>query len=109
MFLCAIRARLPLFSISLGFSQSDSTAQLKTELSEIVTLEKEKLPKEMNPTEMVLFSFKVDSLGKINVIDVNYSNENIKKILLSKLEKAVLKNEFISTKIHYYKVLFKKL
>ena len=58
-----------ILSISLGFSQSDSTAQLKSELSKIVTLEKEILPKTMNQTEVVLFSFQVDSLGKIKLID----------------------------------------
>jgi hypothetical protein len=98
-----------LFSISLGLAQESNTKKLKTELTEIVSLEKDKLPTDMNKTEFVILSFKVKQNGKINVLDINYSNEEIKSILVSKLANAIVENKYIASKIHYYKILFKRL
>ena len=98
-----------LFTITYGFSQSDSTMQLNKELSEIVKLKKEELPTKRNNVEVVLFSFNVQPDGTIKVLNMNYSNEKIKKALMNKLSKAVLENKNLSNKIHYFKVLFKKL
>ncbi len=99
-----------LFSISLSsFSQSDSTEQLNTQMSKIVKLDKEELPANRNKIEVVLFSFNVQPDGTIKVLDMNYSNEKIKKALMNKLSKAVLENKSVSSKVHYFKVLFKKL
>lgn len=98
-----------LLSFSFGFSQTDSTEKLNSEMSEIVKLEKEELPTNRNKVEVVLFSFKVQPNGTIKVLDMNYSNEKIKKALQTKLAKAVLKNESISRKVHYFKVIFKRL
>lgn len=98
-----------LFSFSLGQAQESNSKKLKTELTEIVSLEKDKLPADMKKTEFVVLSFKVKQNGKINVLDMNYSNEEIKSILVNKLADAIVENKFIASKIHYYKILFKKL
>jgi hypothetical protein len=98
-----------LFSISLGLAQESNSKKLKTELTEIVSLEKDKLPTAMNKTEFVILSFKVKQNGKINVLDMNYSNKEIKNMLVSKLANAIVENEYIASKIHYYKILFKRL
>lgn len=98
-----------LFSISVGFSQADSSNQIKSQLQKIVKLDSKELPETMKKIEMVLFSFNVLPNGSIKVIDVNYSNEMIKKAVINKLEKAVIKNNYISNKVHYYKVNFTKL
>ena len=93
-----------LFSFSLGHSQESNSKKLKTELTEIVNLEKDKLPSDMKKTEFVILSFKVKKNGKINVLDMNYSNEEIKSILVNKLADAIVENKFIASKIHYYKI-----
>lgn len=98
-----------LFSILVGFSQTDSSNQIKSQLQKIVTLDSKELPETMKKMEMVLFSFNVLPNGSIKVIDINYSNEIIKKAVIRKLEKAVIKNNAISDKVHYYKVNFTKL
>ena len=98
-----------LLSFSFGFSQTDSTEQVSSQMSKIVKLNKEDLPANRNKIEVVLFSFNIQPDGTIKVLDVNYSNEKVKKALMDKLSKAVLKNKSVSNKIHYIKVLFKKL
>ena len=98
-----------LFSFTSSNAQEIKSKELKTEISNIVSIEKDKLPEDMNKTEFVILSFKVNENGKINVLDMNYSNEIIKKMLIGKLSNAIIKNKFISSKIHYYKILFKKL
>lgn len=99
-----------LFSISLSsFSQSDSDEPLKTELYKIVTLNKEELPENMSRTEVVLFSFNILSDETINVLDMNYSSEVIRKAVMKKVSQAVLENNSVTNKIHYFKVVFLKL
>lgn len=98
-----------LFSFTLSIAQESNSKELKTQMTEIVSLEKEKLPKDMNKTEFVILSFKVKNDGKINVLDMNYSNEEIKSMLVNKLANAIVENKYVSNTIHYYKILFKKL
>ncbi len=99
-----------LFSISLSsFSQSDSNEPLKTELSKIITLNKEELPADMSRTEVVLFSFNILADGTIKILDMNYSSENIKKAVMNKVSQAVIENTGTFNKTHYFKVVFLKL
>lgn len=98
-----------LLSFSMSKAQETNTTELKNQLTEKVTLENEKLPSDMKKTEFVILSFKVIKNGKINVLDMNYSNEKIKSLLVDKLEEVIVENKYISSKIHYYKILFKKL
>ena len=66
-----------LFSLSFGYSQTDSSNQVKSQVQKIVKLDSKELPANMQQNEVVIFSFNVLPNGSINIIDINYSRKRV--------------------------------
>tara|TARA_B100000809_G_scaffold162175_1_gene159473 strand:+ start:2255 stop:2581 length:327 start_codon:yes stop_codon:yes gene_type:complete len=78
-------------------------------LEEVVKFNKNELALSNNKTEFVKVSFKINEAGEIEVLEMNYSNEEIKKQLLEKLSKIKVNEGYDSEEVYNYNFIFKKL
>ena len=67
------------------------------------------LPIEKNSTEFVKISFTINEGGKIEILEMNYSDEIIKTQLVSKLSEMNVKEDHDTEKIYNYNFTFKKI
>ena len=82
---------------------------LKDKLKKVVKFENNKLPIEKNETAFVKVSFKINEEGKVEILDANYSDENVKQQLVEKLEALKIDEKHDSEKVYYYNFTFKKM
>lgn len=81
---------------------------IKEQIKEVVKFENDQLAVEKNKTEFVKVSFKIDEDGKVQIIEANYSDENVKKQLTQKLNALTIKEQHDVEKVYYYNFTFKK-
>ena len=88
---------------------SPGAVTMKKKLDDVIKFEKNSLPIEINETAFVKVSFKVNKMGKIEVLASNYSDENIKQQLMEKLNEITVDNEHNINEVYYYNFIFKKM
>lgn len=82
---------------------------LNDKLKEVVKFENNKLPIAKNETAFVKVSFKIDEQGKVEILDANYSDENVKQQLMKKLDNLKIDEKHNPNKVYYYNFTFKKM
>lgn len=90
-------------------SLASGTVNMSEKLDEVVKFENNSLPIEKNKTEFVKVSFKINKEGKLQVLDANYSDEEVKKQLMDKLNEITIDASHDSEKVYYYNFTFKKM
>lgn len=103
--------KLFLFTLGVAIytsSFASSTGELKTALKEKVNFSETSLPIEKNSVHFVRVSFKVDQNGHIHILDANYSNNEIKKLLFQKLSQISLDDVSFKDDVYYYEFTFRK-
>ena len=99
-----------IFSASLiNNSYAKSGLDINKKLDETVKFEDGTLSLEKNKTDFVRISFKINKEGKFEVLALNYSNEEIKKQLISKLSEITFEGTYNSNEIYNYNFSFKKV
>lgn len=93
----------------LNGSYAGGNIDMKEELKTVVKFEQNILPIEKNKTEFVKVSFKINEAGKVEILEMNYSDETIKSQLMEKLLEMELEAEHNSEEIYNYNFTFKKL
>ena len=97
----------------LGSSLFNSThakgnLTIKEQIKKVVKFDNDQLAVEKNKTEFVKVSFKINESGKVQIIAANYSDENVKKLLIQKLNALTISEQHDVEKIYYYNFTFKK-
>ena len=82
---------------------------MNEKLDEVVRFENNELPIKTNETEFVKVSFKINESGKLEVLEMNYSDEKIKAELINKLSKMKVDEDHNSEKVYNYNFTFKKM
>lgn len=95
--------------VMINNSYATGSINMKKQLDEAVKFENNTLLIKSNETAFVKVSFKVNELGKIEVLESNYSNENIKKQLMEKLNEITVKTQHDVDELYYYNFIFKKM
>ncbi|MDF1674001.1 MAG: hypothetical protein P1U41_10870 [Vicingaceae bacterium] len=95
--------------VMVNNSYANGSANMKKQLDEVVKFENNTLLIKSNETAFVKVSFKINGLGKIEVLESNYSNENIKQQLMEKLNEITVKNQHDVDEVYYYNFTFKKV
>jgi uncharacterized protein YjgD (DUF1641 family) len=93
----------------LNTSAAKGNLDIKKELKKAIKFEDNQLKIEKNETAFVKVSFTLNELGEVEVLDMNYSDEEIKTQLLSKLAKMRVKQIDNQDKVYHYNFTFKKL
>ena len=81
---------------------------IKEKIEQVVKFENEKLAITKEKTEFVKVSFKIDELGKVQVLEANYSDKKINDQLMAKLNFLEINEQHDSEKVYYYHFTFKK-
>lgn len=86
-----------------------NNSPLKKKLKEAVKFEKNELPMKQNEKAFVKVSFDFNEDGSINILDINSSDEEVKKELLRKLAKVKMNKLEQTDEVYYYNFIFKKV
>ena len=78
-------------------------------IGDAVQFEQGKLPLAENQSEFVKMSFTIGDNNKVQIIDVNSSNDEIKSHVLSKVSELELEQNNAEHDTLYYNIVFKKL
>jgi len=89
-------------------SFASNTPTLDGELKKVVKFENNKLPITKDQTEFVKVSFKINASGQIEILEMNYSDEQIKSQLVEKLTEITLEQNFDNKKVYNYNFTFEK-
>ena len=99
-----------IFSSSMvNASNNYGTVNMNEKLEEIITFENGTLPLENNDSEFVKISFKINKQGLVEILEMNYSDEIIKKELVDKLSEMKVNEEHDTEEIYNYNFTFKKI
>jgi hypothetical protein len=82
---------------------------IDNELKKVVKFENNQLQIEKNQTAFVKVSFRINEGGEVEVLELNYSDENVKSQLINKLSKMKIKRDHDSSEVYNYNFTFKKL
>jgi uncharacterized protein YrzB (UPF0473 family) len=89
-------------------SYAISEPELNEKIEEVVKFKNGALSLEKNRVDFVKVSFRINEEGRIEVLALNYSDENIKSKLMSKLSKIKVDDNHDFEKVYSYKFSFKK-
>ena len=90
-------------------SSAKGTIDINNELKKVVKFDNNKLSIDKNETAFVKVSFKINMEGEVDILEMNYSDENIKSQLIKKLSKMKIKKNHNTERIYNYNFTFKKL
>ena len=90
-------------------SYAEGNFNIKDKLAETVKFKNNELVDTKNKTEFVKVSFKINDAGKVEVLEMNYSDEGIKSQLIKKLSEMEVEEDHNSEKVYNYNFTFKKL
>jgi hypothetical protein len=93
----------------LGKSHTPVETLLNQEIEEAVKFEHGALSLEKNRTDFVKVSFRINEEGKIVILALNYSDEEIKSQLINKLSKIKVGDNEDLKKVYNYNFSFKKV
>ena len=83
--------------------------ELNEKLEEVVKFKKGDLSLEKDRADFVKVSFRINKDGKIEVLALNFSDENIKSQLIEKLSKIKVEDNQDLEKVYNYNFSFKKV
>jgi hypothetical protein len=89
-------------------SYAEGTFNIHDKLEEVVKFKNGTLPLEKNRDEFVKVSFKINEEGKVEILEMNYSDEIIKKQLIEKLSEMKIEENHDPEEIYYFNFTFKK-
>lgn len=90
-------------------SFAGNNLNIDDELKKVVKFENNKLPIEKNETEFVKVSFVINESGKVEILEMNYSDESIKSQLIEKLSEIKMDQNHNSDEVYNYNFTFKKM
>ncbi len=90
-------------------SYATRTINMKEKLEEVVKFKSGALPLEKNKYEFVKVSFRINEEGKVEILNMNYSDEGIKVKLMEKLSELKIKENHNTEEVYNYNFTFKKL
>lgn len=93
----------------IGKSYAISGPELNEKIEEAVKFKNGALSLEKNTTDFVKVSFRINEEGRIEVLALNYSDENIKSQLINKLSKIKIEDNQDLEKVYNYNFSFKKV
>ncbi|PCJ28072.1 MAG: hypothetical protein COA97_02005 [Flavobacteriales bacterium] len=91
-----------------GSSYAHGSLNINDELKKVIKFENNELPIKKNETEFVKVSFIINEDGKVEILEMNYSNENIKSQLIEKLSEIKIEQDHDSEEVYNYNFTFKK-
>ena len=89
-------------------SFAGNNLNIDEELKKVVKFENNKLPIEKNETEFVKVSFVINEDGKVEILEMNYSDETIKSQLIEKLSEIKMEENQNTGEVYNYNFTFKK-
>jgi hypothetical protein len=95
-----------IFSSFINSSYANDGNNLNEQIKETVKLES--LHIEKNKTEFVRISFTIDEEGQVIILEMNYSNEEIKNQLINQLKGMEIFGSIDINKVHNYNFSFIK-
>src|SRR5690606_27918805 len=98
-----------LSSLLVNNSYAEEGINIQKKLKKVIKFENENLPVQKNKPEFVKVSFKINEQGKVQILEMNYSNEIIKTRLTEKLSSLIIEEEHNPEKIYYYNFVFQKV
>jgi hypothetical protein len=93
----------------LNGSNNYGTINMNEKLKESITFEKGDLSLEKSKTDFVKISFKINEVGSVEILDMNYSDELVKTKLVDKLSKMKVEEAHDINEVYNYNFTFKKL
>lgn len=93
----------------IGRSYAKNGTEVRREIENAVKFNAGDLSLENNKVDFVKVSFRINDDGKVEVLALNFSDENIKNQLMSKLLKIAVKDNRDSQKVYNYNFSFKKV
>jgi len=78
------------------------------ELGQVIKFEENEDLDQKNEIDFVKISFKINELGKIEILELNYSNKLVKDKLIKRLKEIKVKDEYNSSEVYYYNFMFDK-
>jgi hypothetical protein len=96
-------------SLLFNSAYAGGRINMNEKLEKTVTFENGVLPLEKNQTDFVKVSFKINNEGKLEILEMNYSDEEIKNLLINKLSEITFNDKQTSKEVYNYNFSFKKL
>lgn len=87
---------------------SGTPLNMNEKLEEVVKFAPNELSMEQNQTEFVKVSFKINKLGQVEILEMNYSDEKIKLQLVRKLAEITVEQDIDLEKVYHYNFRFEK-
>lgn len=99
--------------VILGSSLFNNTfasgLDINKELRKVIKFENNQLPIEVNKTEFVKVSFTINKDGKVEILGMNFSDEDVKNQLIEKLSEIHIEQKYNSKEVYNYNFTFKKM
>lgn len=92
-----------------NLSHASETINMNNILEEVVTFKKGELNLEKDEVEFVKISFRIDEDGKVDILDMNFSNESIKNRLLGQLNRMLIYGSVDTHEVYNYNFTFKAI
>ena len=101
-------------TIIIGFSFFGKTyainnKDLINKIDKVVKLKANSIRLEIDKPSYVRLSFRINEEGKLEIFGLNYSDENLKSKLITKLSEIKFEDNQDSEKIYHYNFTFKLL
>lgn len=93
----------------INTSSGKETLDINSELKKVINFNENKLKMERNHTAFVRVSFQFNEDGEVEILEMNYSDENVKSQLIEKLSKMKINKNQNNNETYNYNFKFKKL
>tara|TARA_B100000809_G_scaffold151660_1_gene149001 strand:- start:230 stop:556 length:327 start_codon:yes stop_codon:yes gene_type:complete len=97
-----------LISSLYNLSFANSSSSLNKRIEEKIIFNNGVLNLEKDKIEFVRISFKINAEGRIEILEMNYSNEKIKNLLVKQLLEVNIFESIDENETHNYHFTFKK-
>jgi len=77
-------------------------------MDEVVKFDNNELPIVQHQKEFVKVSFKLNKIGEVEILNMNYSDEAVKERLVEKLSKIKIEGNTNAEEVYYYNFRFEK-
>jgi hypothetical protein len=103
-----ILAIVIVFSSLINNSYASGGNDLQDKIKETVKFENGELQMENSNANFVKVSFTINKEGRLEILNMNYSDEKIKALLIEKLSEIIIEDYFNSEEVHFYNFSFIK-
>lgn len=87
-------------------SYAAENLDIDQELERVIKFEENQSLTSKDQADFVKVSFKINEFGKIEILEMNYSNELVKNKLIKRLSEIKVKSEDNTNEIYYYHFMF---